>query len=185
MNNIFFDSEFYENGETITLISIGCIKEDGEKLYLVNKDFDYNWFRDDAESRDQYETVTFLRENVFNQIKSTHENTFSVKAIRNILMNYCGSSPTFWTSTGCYDWVMLMQNLFGRMLDKPKHWPYLVMDTAQLKVMLPQVKKDLSLFPFPWPESGEHNALFDACEVYAKYLSYKKYITENNIPLNI
>lgn len=30
---IFFDTEFYENGRTIDLISIGMVREDGEEYY--------------------------------------------------------------------------------------------------------------------------------------------------------
>jgi hypothetical protein len=42
LERIFFDTEFYENGETIEFISIGLVKENGDNLYLVNADFDYN-----------------------------------------------------------------------------------------------------------------------------------------------
>lgn len=185
MNRIFFDTEFYENGETINFLSIGCIKEDGQQLYLVNRDFDYDWMVEDCKARGNLETIDFLNKNVFNQLNSTPQNTFSMKGIKNILMDYIGVNPILWTSTGSYDWVMVMQTFFGIMVHKPKDWPYMQMDTNQLKNMFPQVKKDLSLFPFSWPKEGEHNALFDACEVYAKYLSYKKFITENNLPITI
>lgn len=32
----FFDTEFYEDGKTIDLVSIGIVAEDGRELYAVN-----------------------------------------------------------------------------------------------------------------------------------------------------
>lgn len=184
-NLIFFDTEFYENGESINLISIGAVKPDGEQCYLINGDFDRQWFEDDAKKRGQHETIEFLNNNVFNNLGATKTNTFSLDMLTKIFVHYCGSNPVFWTSTGAYDWILIMQTFFGRMLDQPKDWPYMAMDTAQLKAMFPHVKKDMSLLPFAMPHANEHNALYDAAEVYAKYLSYKKYIVENNLPINI
>jgi hypothetical protein len=186
-NNIFFDTEFYENGETIELISIGMVKEDGEQLYLVNSDFDYAAMVEDATNKGSQETIEFLNNNVFNNLKATKYNSFSLKIIKELVVKYVGDKPTFWTSTGAYDWVLICQ-LFGRMLDLPENWPYLTMDTAQLKVLFPQVEKDMSLLPYVMPtdsNNAEHNALFDACEVHAKYLSYKRHILENNLAISI
>jgi len=36
---IWYDTEFLEDGKTIALISIGMVREDGEELYRVNRDF--------------------------------------------------------------------------------------------------------------------------------------------------
>lgn len=35
---IFFDTEFIEDGKTIDLISIGMVRDDGEELYLENRE---------------------------------------------------------------------------------------------------------------------------------------------------
>lgn len=184
--NIFFDTEFYENGETIIPISFAFLKESGESLYLVNKDFDYTEMVYDCEMRGTIDTADFLDKNVLNNLNATGLNTFNLPTILSLIKKFIGdSTPTFWTSTGSYDWVLLCQ-MFGRMLDLPKTYPYLPMDTAQLKRMFPNVKPDLSILPFRIPSDiREHNALFDAYEVYAKYLSYKKYIVDNNLPIYI
>ena len=37
----FYDTEFYEDGSTIDLISFGLVAEDGRELYLENVEFDW------------------------------------------------------------------------------------------------------------------------------------------------
>jgi len=34
----FIDTEFYEDGKTIDLISLGVVAEDGRELYLCNQE---------------------------------------------------------------------------------------------------------------------------------------------------
>ena len=76
--------------------------------------------------------------------------------------------------------------MFGRMVDKPKEYPYFPMDTAQLKKMFPQVTVDYSCMPDNSITLGcEHNALFDAYETRCKYLSYRKFVTENKLPISL
>ena len=36
----FYDTEFIEDGETIELISIGIVGDDGREYYAVSTDFD-------------------------------------------------------------------------------------------------------------------------------------------------
>jgi hypothetical protein len=139
---------------------------------------------EDATSRGNTETISFLNENVFNNLNATKQNTMPKRVIADLFQTFCGHTPTLWASTASYDWVAIMQ-LYGIMVKNPDTWPYFPMDTAQLKVMFPTVKKDFSLLPWHMPKSGEHNALFDACETYVKYLSYKKYIEDNKLPINI
>ena len=38
--NFFFDTEFYENGKTIELISIGIVAEDGSEFYTEVEGFE-------------------------------------------------------------------------------------------------------------------------------------------------
>lgn len=36
----FYDTEFIEDGQTIELVSIGIVAEDGREYYAVSTDFD-------------------------------------------------------------------------------------------------------------------------------------------------
>lgn len=185
-NLFFFDTEFYENGETITPISFGFVKEGNPltPLYLVNADFDRNWMEKDAVERGSEETIEFLNNNVFNNLNSNKSNTLQMKSIKRILVEYLGEAPILWTSTGCYDWVLFCQ-LFGRMLDLPEGYPFSCKDTAFLKSMFPDVQVDKSKMK-KYTEAGEeHNALYDAYEVRLKYWAYKNHIDKNKIPIKI
>src|SRR5690606_14816131 len=51
---IYYDTEFLEDGETIELISIGMVAEDGRELYAVNADMPFrrvirhDWLRENV-----------------------------------------------------------------------------------------------------------------------------------------
>lgn len=48
----FYDTEFIEDGATITLVSIGIVAEDGREYYAVSTDFDgaraNHWVRENV-----------------------------------------------------------------------------------------------------------------------------------------
>lgn len=174
LNNYFFDTEFYENGETIELISIGMVREyDLNTLYLVNKDFDYNAMVQDAKARGLDETISFLDNQVFNNLDSNIRNTVSKEEIKIQILNFVRGSPQFWASCSAYDWVVLSQ-LFGVMVNLPSDWPRFCNDLAMLKRIFNKPEIDYSPMKQFKLYGKEHNALYDACEAYCKYLTYKK-----------
>lgn len=138
---IFFDTEFYENGRTIDLISIGMVREDGKEYYA------------EAQMADRMCQTDWLKENV-----KPHLKGYSFERPRTILkseiLDFAGHKPEFWAYYADYDWVVLCQ-LFGRMIDLPEGWPMFCMDIKQLSVMKgnPRLPKQLTT---------EHNALNDA-----------------------
>lgn len=137
---IFFDTEFYENGKTIELISIGMVREDGATLYFET-----------SEAPELCAQDIWLMKNVFPHLRQT----WTQKAvIRSAIVNFVGDKPEFWAYCADYDWIVLCQ-LFGRMIDLPATWPMFCMDIKQLAVM----KGDPEL---PKQKSVEHNALNDA-----------------------
>lgn len=141
---IFFDTEFHENGRTIELISIGMVREDGATLYL------------EAEWYDVMSSTPWLCEHVLPYLTGPRVQP---DEMRKRIVEFAGPKPEFWAYYASYDWVVLCQ-LFGTMMDLPKHWPMFCRDIMQLKQpgqKLPQLdaEDDDS-------DGTKHNALSDA-----------------------
>jgi hypothetical protein len=144
---IWYDTEFIEDGKTIDLISIGMVREDGKSLYAISNEFDASraspWVYDNVIMKLDTQCVWEPR----------HE-------IRRKVQHFCevgGTKPEFWAYYGAYDHVALCQ-LFGRMVDLPKDWPYYTRDLKQLCDSLgnPQLPTRHD------PLKPEHHALWDA-----------------------
>lgn len=136
----WFDTEFYENGRTIDLISIGIVSEDGREYYAETE----------VASALACET-DWLRDNVLPHLTGAEKSRFKIPGE---IVSFMGEKPEIWAYYADYDWVALCQ-LFGRMIDLPKGWPMFCRDVKQLADSLgnPQL---------PPQESGEHHALADA-----------------------
>lgn len=151
---IYYDTEFLEDGETIDLISIGMVREDGAELYCVNNDA--NW--------EAIYMHDWLRENVLPCLGDTVENTWSKLAIRNKVSDFIREAweldadreVELWGYYSAYDHVALAQ-LFGRMLDLPPYVPMFTMDLQQELWSLRNTG-----FVKPEQSEGLHNALEDA-----------------------
>lgn len=144
----FLDTEFHEDGKTIDLISIGIVAEDGREFYAVNAEADYDriWTLDSCE---------WLRGNVMPQIDRSIAIRHS--EIRANVLGFISPGDEkveFWGYYADYDWVAFCQ-LFGRMIDLPKHFPKYCRDIKQLADSLGNPKLP--------PQIGEHHALNDAC----------------------
>lgn len=137
---IWFDTEFYENGRIIDLISIGMVRQDGATYYAETE-----------VSRTLANRTDWLRANVLPHLKGPER----IRAyIAKEIVEFAGEKPEFWAYYADYDWVVLCQ-LFGRMIDLPKGWPMYCRDVKQLCDSLgnPQLPKQAG---------PEHNALHDA-----------------------
>lgn len=143
----FYDTEFLDDGETIDLISIGIIADDGREYYAVNRDADWR-----AINKHRW-----LTENVVNQLPEAHEPAWKSKAeIREDVKAFllASTAPELWAWFAAYDHVVLSQ-LFGRMLDLP---PGIPMYTHDLRSFMDWVPKK----PMPTQGTGLHDALEDA-----------------------
>lgn len=137
---IWFDTEFYENGRTIDLISIGLVREDSKTFYAEtimapNLCHESDW----------------LKENVLPHLRGPCRPR---STIAREIVEFAGENPEFWAYYADYDWVVLCQ-LYGRMIDLPKGWPMLCLDVKQLC----HFKGNPEL---PKQASAEHDALADA-----------------------
>lgn len=139
---IWFDTEFYENGRTIELISIGAVTESGAEFYAEAEEF--SWVGADP----------WLVENVLPHLTG---QTLPRSKIATRFLEFVRSNtdyPEFWAYYADYDWVVLCQ-LFGRMIDLPDKFPMYCRD-------LKQEMDRLGIKKSPIPQTQEHHALADA-----------------------
>jgi len=157
---IWYDTEFYEDGRTIELISIGLVREDGAEYYaetILGAHF---------ASRSQW-----LRDNVLRHLRQG-DAVKTTNTIRNEILAFAGDKPEFWAYYADYDWVVLCQ-LFGRMIDLPNNWPKWCRDLKQLATY--------HGVQLPAQEGIEHHALADAKWLRDAHLWCEQYINTNGL----
>lgn len=162
---VWYDTEFHERGPKypIDFISIGMVREDGQELYLINVDADYNAAYDHE----------WLRNNVLRHLPGGVDFSGVWEVDRNdarvMLRNHIAKRISdflrvpkveLWAWYGSYDHVVLAQT-FGTMLDLPEHIPMWTND-------LRQVVHQLGNPVLPMQAEGEHDALQDA-----RFLRYR------------
>lgn len=157
---IFYDTEFLERGYkySIDLISIGMVREDGEELYLINRD---------APLDDMYKHE-WLLENVVPHLPcvvsvfpswdknfSDYQYVLPRDIIAGLVKQFVlvDDKPELWAWYGAYDHVVIAQ-LFNTMSELPEGFPMWTND-------LRQVTKDFNV-RLPSKSGTEHHALEDA-----------------------
>jgi hypothetical protein len=141
--NIFFDTEFIEDGTTIDLLSIGMVREDGAELYCINGDANVQLASE------------WVKMHVLPQLDALKPEPRHTNAmIRASVFDFCIDVTEFWTYYGDYDWVALCQ-LFGPMIQKPGHWPCFAYDMRQWL-------NHKGLWTVRQPDEAPHHALLDA-----------------------
>lgn len=139
---IFFDTEFYEDGQTIQLISIALVREDGAR-YVAETEQAHALAR----------MSPWLEQNVLPHLRGG-KNIRPTEAIAAEIRAFVGEKPEFWAYYADYDWVALCQ-LYGRMIDLPEGWPMFCRDVKQLHV-------ERGSPALPDASKHEHDALADA-----------------------
>ena len=140
---IFFDTEFINLKDSIHLLSIGMIRDDGEVYYA------------ELESTDRKLADKWVKKHVIpylnGPLKSRDQIAFDIK-------QFCGNDPDFWAFFGSFD-MLLLKRIFGGMIDWPANWPEYVNDICKLS---PDKK-------IPVQKSVQHHALNDAIWVKDSY----------------
>lgn len=149
----FLDTEFIP--QTLDLISVGIVAEDGREYYAISKDCH---FRDADE---------WVKVNVIQVLPPRDTQPWKYESgIRPEILRFCDllkyGTPEFWTDCGAFDFV-IMSRLFGGFDSWPARWPYYFGDVQQWADQLG--------VPLPKQEEGQHNALADARHVRACYLN--------------
>ena len=150
----YIDTEFYEDGARIHLISIGIVCEDGRELYLENSEF--RWSIVPRDHWIQKNVRPFLEHG--DGLRCAFTRAELRFAIQQFVFNGHGK-PVFYGYFADYDWVVLCQ-LFGRMVDLPKGFPYYCRDLKQTMDEL-GLDGEWKKANCPDPEN-EHHALVDA-----------------------
>jgi hypothetical protein len=141
----FIDTEFYEDGETIDLISIGVVSSDGQEFYAVNRNAKLHL------------VSSWVRHHVLPSLPPYGDAAWMPReAIRDRLATFIPTDRNveLWAYYADYDWVALCQ-LYGTMMGLPNHFPKYCLDLKQLSYMLGNPRHPPQL-------AGEHNALADA-----------------------
>ena len=136
---IWFDTEFIEDGETIDLLSIGMVREDGAEYYAEPAEADHSRASD------------WVAANVIPHLSG---QTKPRAQIAEEIIQFAGETPEFWAYYASYDWVALCQ-MYGTMMDLPKGWPMFCRD-------LQQRRSEMGVVELPAMSGVEHNALEDA-----------------------
>ena len=177
--NIYYDSEFLEDGSTIDLISIGMVAEDGREFYAVNSEAPWDQIKkDDWLVRNVLPSLPVTAWNLLDTYVNHSPNLFPRPSIslvgpdlsdkrvrpRQVIANevrdfiLAAPAPSLWADYCSYDHVVLCQ-LWGPMIDLPPGVPMWTHDLRQEaerygNPALPSL-----------PGVIEHNALSDAREV--------------------
>jgi hypothetical protein len=123
----FIDTEFIEDGETINLLSLAVVAEDGREFYRQNAQCDLE------------RANSWVRENVIPYLddpwgRRALRRPWAIPGfIRLELKEFLADDPTppeFWGYYCAYDWVALCQ-LFGDMAALPDGWPMYCNDLRQ------------------------------------------------------
>lgn len=146
----FYDTEFYDNGHTVDLISIGIVAEDGRMHYSVSEDAPFDWIND---------TQPWLRENVVAQLPDEHfwKPREQIRDEVYAFLTAGNTPPELWAWFAAYDHLCLSQ-LWGRMIDVPAPIPQFTNDVRSLAGWTGITK-------LPMQPAGLHDALQDARHV--------------------
>jgi 3'-5' exoribonuclease Rv2179c-like domain len=160
----FIDTEFHERKildvDTIELISIGIVCEDGREFYAISNEFDLISATNNK----------WLLNNVLKHLMSP-ETWFSKIEIRDSIIAFINETkPEFYGYYCDYDWVVFCW-LFGRMIDLPKGYPMYCKDLKQMFDEIYQTEQHDKIKQHPdYPKQvKEHNAISDAKWNYELY----------------
>ncbi|WP_460514856.1 3'-5' exoribonuclease domain-containing protein [Flindersiella endophytica] len=140
MSRLWFDTEFIDDGRTVSLLSIGVVRDD-----------DAAYYAEPAEA-DRSASNPWVRAHVLPLLTGP---VLPRAEIAKQVREFAGPAPEWWASFGAYDWVLLCQ-LYGPLEDHPPGWPWFCRDVQQYAEHL---GVDLTRLAQP---VGQHNALADA-----------------------
>jgi hypothetical protein len=143
----WYDTEFYEDGSQIHLISFGMVAEDGGEFYWENSDFSWNmvppthWLQENVRPHLDLHLYGIPKDELIYELKDF------------VQWRSLGKNE-FWGYYADYDHVVMAQ-LFGRMVDMPEGFPWYTLD-------IKQEAHRLGNPALPEQIQTEHHALNDA-----------------------
>lgn len=185
--NIYFDTEFTGLHQNTTLISIGCIAEDGRTFYAELLDYDASqvdeWLQanvidhlhlmsrlvsaDDSDMRVSGNKATvkhYLQKWLLEQ--STKNAVYG--DARNVFPDRHPQMLEFWSDCYAYDWVLFCE-LWGGAMSVPTFTYYIPFDLSTL-LKVKGIDPDINREEYAGMSGGnKHNALWDAKVIKACY----------------
>jgi hypothetical protein len=149
----FYDCEFIEDGQTITLVSIGMVDETGREFYAVSTEFDPS------------RAISWVKRNVLSQLPSPSDPAWRSRAqIRDDLLAFMSAPDEpieLWAWMASYDHVVLAQ-LWGDMRQLARRIPRFTHELRQLW-------EAAGSPPLPPAGADAHDALADARHNLARW----------------
>lgn len=144
--NVFYDTEFIENGSTIDLISLGAVDDQGREFYAVSTEFN------------PIPASDWVKENVLDKLPPRHNPAWMSRlAFRDAYYRWLtepGEKIKLWAYYAAYDHVAYAQ-LWGPMIRLPKPLPMRTSDLMDIWELAGCPEK-------PPQPSNQHDALADA-----------------------
>ena len=158
MRRYFIDAEFHESGygDPIKMISLGVVCDDGREFYAVAAD---GWNKDNVSDWLKQNVLLHLHAvsvdaDVPGSMESVDRRCEIAERLARFIQEEPTGKPEIWGYYSAYDWVVVCQ-LFGRMIDLPKHFPKHCLDIKQMCW-------ERGNPTLPKQQSVAHNALSDA-----------------------
>ncbi|MCP4536243.1 MAG: 3'-5' exoribonuclease [Chloroflexi bacterium] len=183
MKKVFFDTEFTGLHQGTTLVSIGCVTDNGREFYAEFTDYDTmqidNWLLNNVIGNLCLPDLSDGEEASANY--DEYPQSVTVKGgkgavVRELTRWLVGLGRVeMWSDTLAYDWVLFCQ-LFGHAFNIPENVYYIPFDIATLfkaKGIDPDVAREE--FAGLEADNQKHNALWDAKVIKA---CFEKLTTE-------
>ncbi len=141
--NIYLDTEFIDDGNTCSLVSMALVKENGENYYAVSSEFE------------AAKASSWVRENVLAQLEPAHTHK-PLALIRQEMIEFIGYQiPQIWAYFATFDWLMLLR-MYGGVEKLPYNFPVYC---HELRQEIDRLKIPEEKFP---SKTKAHHALADA-----------------------
>ena len=173
---IFFDTEFTGLHQNTTLISIGCVAENGREFYAELIDYDRRqvdqWIQDNVITNLIYgEKAENRRYTEGAHVGRKGDTAFVALEFSRWLGSFNALGQfEMWSDTLAYDWVLFCQ-MFGHAFKIPQDVFYIPFDLATL-MKIKGVDPDVSREEFAEVDdvgNEKHSALWDAKIIKACY----------------
>jgi hypothetical protein len=176
---VYWDCEFTGLHQNTTLISIGCVAEDGRTFYAELTDYDQSqvddWIGDNVLAHLQLtdDTIDEHYEPYANDVTICTDKHGVAHALLHWLYHYDGDGyenerVEMWSDCLAYDWVLFC-DLFGQAFDIPEIVYYIPFDLATL-FKIKGIDPDINREEYAGLSGGnKHNALWDAQVIKACY----------------
>ncbi|HEU5013947.1 MAG TPA: 3'-5' exoribonuclease [Roseiflexaceae bacterium] len=161
---IYFDTEFTGLHQYTTLVSIGCVADDGRTFYAECTDYDRAQV-DDWLQANVIDKLTGPRELAPETVYACGDRQHVMKALRSWLAMF--DTVEMWSDCLAYDWVLFCE-LFGGAFSIPSNIFYIPFDICTL-FKIKGIDPDVNREQFGGEDGAKHNALHDARLIKACY----------------